>query len=129
MKMSLERRKRVTVVLLPPQVRVVPRGGPRQHLKDTGRMQDVLIQRSWTELRVRQTIAETFATKLDADDPEGDIVFLSGNAGAGISDAPDPSTLPGQSTEVGWTGLTVIQLAGRRNLYIRSRKETCEVRT
>ncbi len=65
MKMSLKRRKRVTVVLLPPQVRVVPHGGPRQHLKDTGRMQDVLIQRSWTELRVRQTIAETFATKLD----------------------------------------------------------------
>ena len=120
---SLERRKRVTVVLLPAHVSTVPRGATRQQLTLGGRVLEVLFLRSWTELRVRQTICEVFLDKLDEDDPEGDISFLSSNAGAGISDAPDPSTFPGQSTDVGWTGQRVLHLAGRGNLYIKSRKE------
>lgn len=124
----MERRKRVTVVLLHPRVMVVPQGGPRTQLQQGGRIADVLLQRSWTDLRVRQTICEAFINHLDPDDSEGDIVYFSANAGAGISIAPDPSTLSGQSTDVGWTGLKVIQLAGKENLYIKSKKEVQEVK-
>ena len=67
-------------------------------------MKDIMIQRSWTELRCRQSISESFTAHLDADDPEGDIIYLTGNAGAGISNAPNPDTLGGTSTDVGWTG-------------------------
>ena len=87
----------------------------------------MLFLRSWTELRVRQTICEVFLDKLDEDYPQGDISFLSSNAGAGISDAPASSTFPGQSTEVGWTGQRVLHLAGRGNLYIKIRKDVQEV--
>ncbi len=64
-------------------VTILPRGSTRQQLSEAGCVEDVL-QRSWTELRVRQTISEALATKLDPDDPEGGIAFLSGNAGAGV---------------------------------------------
>ena len=68
-------------------------------------------------------IVEAFVTFLDADDPEGDILFMPSNVGAGISDAPDLQTFPGQSSEVGWTGNKVLALAGRGNLYVKSKKE------
>ena len=114
-------------MLVPAHISAVPRGSTRQHLAHDGRVQDVLFLRSWTELRVRQTICEGFLSQLNQDDPEGDILFMSSNAGAGISDAPDPSTLPGSSTDVGWTGQRVLHLAGRGNLYIKSKKEVQEV--
>ena len=67
------------------------------------------------------SLAEAFLRILDPDDPEGDILFMSSNAGAGISDAP------GMSSEIGWTGNRVLALAGRGNLYVRSKKEVQEV--
>ena len=126
-KLSLERRKRVTVCLLPPSVSTVPRGSTRSWLCGEGRVKDILFLRSWTEMRVRQTIAEAFLRALDPEDPEGDILFMSSNAGAGISDAPDPSTFQGLSSEVGWTGNKLLALAGRGNLYVRSKKEVQQV--
>ena len=91
-RLSLERRKRITVCLLPAAHTAVPRGATRIQLNEQGRVQDILFLRSWTELRVRQSIAEVFLSILDDDDPEEDIIFMSG---AGISTAPDPSTFPG----------------------------------
>ena len=124
-RLSLERRKRIIAVLLPPLVAVIPRGTSRQQLSEGGRVKDIMIQRSWTELRCRQSISESFTAHLDADDPEGDIVYLTGNAGAGISNAPN---LGGTSTDVGWTGQRLLALSGRENLYLKSRMEVREVR-
>ena len=101
-KLSLERRKRVTVVLLPAHVSAVLRGATLQQLIQDDRVQDVLFLQSWTELRVRQTICEAFLSQLYEDDPEGDILLISSNAGAGISGTPDPLTLPGSSTGRHW---------------------------
>ena len=76
---------------------------------------------------MRQSISEVFLSILDDDDPEEDIIFMSSNAGAGISTAPDSSTFGGQSSEVGWTGNKVQTLAGRGCLYVKSKKEIREV--
>ena len=126
-KLSLERRKRITVVLLRAAHTSVPRGATRIQLNEQGRVQEILFLRSWTELRVRQSIAEVFLRILEEDDPEEDIIFMSSNAGAGRSTAPDPTTFGGQSSEVGWTGNKVQALAGRGCLYIKSKKEIHEV--
>ena len=126
-KLSMERRKRLTICLLPAAHTTVPRGATRIQLNEQGRVQEILILHSWTELRVRQSIAEVFLRILDEDDPEEDIIFMSSNAGAGISTAPDPNTFDGQSSEVGWTGNKVQALAGRGCLYIKSKKEIREV--
>ena len=74
-----------------------------------------------------QLIAEVFLRILDEDDPEEGITFMSSNAGAGISMAPDPNTFDGQSSEVGWTGNKVQALAGHGCLYMNSKKEIREV--
>lgn len=126
-KLSLERRKWITVCLLPAGCTSVPRGATRIELSEQERVQDVLFLCSWTELQVRQSIVEAFLRILDGDDAEEDIVFLSSNAGAGITTAPDPSTLEGRSSEVGWTGDKVQAQAGRGCLYIKSRREVHEV--
>ena len=62
-----------------------------------------------------------FLRILHEEDPEEDIIFMSG---AGISTAP---TFGGQSSEVGWTGNKVQALAGCGFLYIKSKKEIHEV--
>ena len=126
-KLSLERRKRVTVCLLPAAMTTVPRGATRVQLSDEGRVKEILFLRSWTEYRVRQSIAESFLPLLKEDNPEDDILFMSSNAGAGISSDPDPNTLEGASTGVGWNGSKVLSLAGRGCLYIKSKKRVQEV--
>ena len=126
-KMSLERRKRLTVCVLPASHSTIPRGSTRSLLQGERRIQEILFLRSWTELRVRQSIAEAFLGILDPDNPEDDILFMSSNAGAGISNAPDPSTFEGPSGDVGWTGTKVLALAGRGCLYVKSKKELQDV--
>lgn len=41
---------------------------------------------------------------LDHEDTEDDILFMSCNVGAGISNGPDLSTFEGPSGNVSWTG-------------------------
>ena len=81
-KMSLERRKRLTVCVLP-----ASHSTTDHYCRRKDEFRRFCFLRSWTELRVRQSIAEAFLGILDPDDPEDDILFMSSNAGAGISNA------------------------------------------